>query len=340
MQLSLKTSALAGALIFLIVFPVQSNVLKIATLSPEGSVWMEKMKEGAELVTQKTENRVKFKFYPGGVMGSDQAVLRKMRVGQLQGGAVVAGSVSHIYQDSMVYGLPFLFNSFEEVDYVRERMDPILQEGYENNGLITFGFAEGGFVYVMSNAPVRTVQDLNSQKLWIPDNDYISLQTVKAFGITPIPLGIGEVRTGLQTGLIDTVGTSPIGALVLQWHTQLDFLMDVPLMYIYGVLIIDKKDFSRLSVEDQNTVRKIMKNIFDQLNRINREDNIEAKEALRNQGIKFIDPSQKALEEWKKKASNVPQQLIEQGRLSAEILETLKHHLDQYRSQQAESCDQ
>lgn len=335
----MKISVLATILIVLIVFPTHSKVFKIATLSPEGSVWMEKMTEGAEQVAKETENRVKFKFYPGGVMGSDQAVLRKMRIGQLQGGAVVAGSVSHIYQDSMIYGLPFIFKSFEEVDYVRKQMDPILEKGYEDNGFITFGFAEGGFVYVMSNAPVRTVGDLNNQKLWIPDNDYISLQTVKAFGITPIPLGIGEVRTGLQTGLIDTVGTSPIGALVLQWHTHLHFLMDVPLMYIYGVLIVDRNDFSKLSAEDQNTVRKIMKNIFDQLNRINREDNMQAKEALRGHGIQFVDPSMAAIKEWKEKVSAVPHQLIEQGQLSAKILETLKHHLDQYRFQQAGISD-
>jgi TRAP-type C4-dicarboxylate transport system substrate-binding protein len=327
--------------VLLIVFPIHSKVFKIATLSPDGSVWMEKMREGAQLVAKKTENRVIFKFYPGGVMGSDQAVLRKMRIGQLQGGAVVAGSISHIYPDSMIYGLPFIFRSFEEVDYVRERMDPILEKGYEDNGFVTFGFAEGGFVYVMSNAPVRTVQDLRHRKLWIPDNDYTSLQTVKALGIMPIPLGIGEVRTGLQTGLIDTVGTSPIGAVVLQWHTtQLDFLMDIPLMYIYGVLIIDKNDFSKLLTEDQNTVRTIMNNIFHQLNNVNREDNIQAKEALRNQGIQFIEPSRQTIEKWKETVSHLPQKLIEQNRLSPEILKTLKHHLNQYRTQQAGVKDQ
>ncbi|MBT7260979.1 MAG: TRAP transporter substrate-binding protein DctP, partial [Desulfobacula sp.] len=78
--------------ILLLTQTVYAVRLKIATLSPEGSMWMEKMRKGAEMVAQKTDNRVTFKFYPGGVMGNDKTVLKKIRIGQLQGGAVVAGS--------------------------------------------------------------------------------------------------------------------------------------------------------------------------------------------------------------------------------------------------------
>jgi TRAP-type transport system periplasmic protein len=314
-----------------------AETFKIGTLSPEGSVWMEAMREGADLVAEKTENRVRFKFYPGGVMGSDQAVLRKIRIGQLHGGAVVAGSLSHIYPDLMIYGLPFLFNSLKEVDYVRERMDPILMDGLEQNGFVTFGMAEGGFVYVMSDSPVRTVNDLSNKKVWIPDNDFISLETVRSFGITPVTLSIGEVRTGLQTGLINTIGASPIGALALQWHTQVGYIMDVPMMYVHATMILDKKAFSRLSAEDQETVRDIMVKTFIKIDQSNRQDNIAALEALRNQGIEFVQLSEETIQQWKQTISGVPDSLIAKGRISQDIYQTLKEHLADYRLQHTKS---
>jgi TRAP-type C4-dicarboxylate transport system substrate-binding protein len=310
----------------------EAMVFKIATLSPEGSVWMETMRAGADRVAKETENRVQFRFYPGGVMGSDQVVLRKIRIGQLHGGAIVTGSISHIYPDSMVYGLPFLFNSYEEVDYVREQMDPLIMDGLEKFGFVTFGFAEGGFVYVMSDAPIRSVSDLAAKKVWIPDNDFISLETVRSFGITPITLSIGEVRTGLQTGLINTIGTSPIGALALQWHTQVSYLMDVPLMYVYATMILDKKAFNKLSSQDQTTVRHIMNETFQKLDKNNRQDNLGALNALRNQGIEFVQLTDDAVKLWKDSVSKVPDQVIEKGCLSSEIVETVRQHLDDYRS--------
>lgn len=310
----------------------EAMVFKIATLSPEGSVWMETMRAGADRVAKETENRVQFRFYPGGVMGSDQVVLRKIRIGQLHGGAIVMGSISHIYSDSMVYGLPFLFNSYEEVDYVRERMDLLIMDGLEKYGFVTFGIAEGGFVYVMSDSPIRKVSDLAAKKVWIPDNDFISLETVRSFGITPITLSIGEVRTGLQTGLINTIGTSPIGALALQWHTQVNYLMDVPLMYVYATMILDKKAFNKLSSQDQKTVRHIMNETFQKLDKNNRQDNLGALNALQNQGIEFVQLTDDAVKHWKDSVSGVPDQLIEKGRLSSEIYETVRQHLEDYRS--------
>ena len=115
---------------------------KIATLSPEGSVWMEKMREGAEELARKTDNRVTIKYYPGGVMGDDKAILRKIRIGQLHGGAVVGGSLSKFYPDNQIYSLPLKFKSFEEVDYVRKFLDQRIIEGLEKNGFVKIGMSE------------------------------------------------------------------------------------------------------------------------------------------------------------------------------------------------------
>jgi TRAP-type transport system periplasmic protein len=189
----------------------------------------------------------------------------------------------------------------------------------------------------MSDSPVRTVSDLSKKKVWIPDNDFISLETVRSFGVTPVTLSIGEVRTGLQTGLINTIGTSPIGALALQWHTQVGYIMDVPMMYVHGTMILEKKAFSRLSSQDQETVRDIMVKTFIKIDQNNRQDNIGALDALRNQGIEFVSLPEDSVKQWQKTVSGVPDQLIKKGQISQNIYQTLKEHLANYRSQHAKT---
>ena len=322
------------ALLLISTHQAQAKLFKIATLSPEGSIWMQKLQEGASELSEKTGNRVKIKYYPGGVMGDDKAVLRKISIGQLQGGALVGGSLSRYYSDNQIYSLPLKFRSFEEIDYVRQHLDQRIADGLEKGGFVIFGIAEGGFAYVMSQEPIRTVDDMRRQKVWIPDNDSMILEAVKAFDITPIPLPIADVRAGLQTGLINTVTIPPIGAITLQWHTQIKYLMNEPFLYVYGVLAIDKKAFKKLSSEDQSTFRDIMGRKFLELNKINRQDNVKALEALRNQGIEFTSIPDEPLAKWYKDAATVPKRLIETGRLSEDMASTLENLLNEYRTKE------
>ena len=264
-------------------------------------------------------------------MGDDKAVLRKIRIGQLQGGAFVSGSLSQFYPDNQIYSLPLFFRSFKEIDYVRGHLDKKIIDGFEKGGFVIFGIAEGGFAYVMSTVPIHTVEDMRQQKVWIPDNDSMILEAIKAFDITPIPLSIADVRAGLQTGLINTVTTPPIGALALQWHTQIKYLLDEPFLYIYGVLAVDRKVFKKISPGDQETFREIMGEVFKSLDRRNREDNIKALETLHKQGVEFIKPSPEALKKWRKDASEVPNRLVKAGRLSQEMVDILENLLKEYR---------
>ncbi len=321
-------------LIVMLAGQAQAMRFKIATLSPEGSVWMEKMREGAEELARKTDNRVTIKYYPGGVMGDDKAVLRKIRIGQLHGGAVVSGSLSRFYPDDQIYSLPLMFRSFKEVDYVRKHLDQRIAQGLEKGGFVTFGIAEGGFAYVMSKVPIRTVNEMRRQKVWIPDNDPMILEAVKAFDITPFLLSIADVRVGLQTGLINTVTTPPIGAVALQWHTQIKYLMYEPFLYIYGVLAVDRKAFEKISPDDQRIFRETMGRIFRELDRLNREDNVNALEALRKQGVEFIKPSGEELEKWYADAREIPKRLVNAGKLSQDMVNTLENLLKDYRSKQ------
>ena len=301
-----------------VVTSVQARTFKIATTAPDGSFWMKQMRVGAKEVKKETNGRVKFKFYPGGVMGSEEVALKKIRIRQLQGAAVSNGSLADFYPDSQIYALPMLFNSFEEVDYVRKLIDKNIIRGLENAGMISFGLSEGGFSYAMSTSPIMKIDDLNQQKIWTPTNNKQAELTLKAFGLTPIPLNIGDVLAGLQTHLIDTVAISPIAAIALQWHTQIKYITDIPLTYLYATLVVDKKAFSKISRDDQNIVRSIMNKIFKRIDEQNRKDNVFAFSALVNQGIKVLTPNSEEMNVWYKKGEKARDSLKVKGILSKE----------------------
>ena len=161
--------------------PVQAAVtLKIATVTPENSGWMQQMRASADEIKQRTEGRVKIKYYGGGVMGNDTKVLGRIRIGSLQGGAFTPTALSSQFSDLNLYGLPLIFDSEDEAAYVRERLDGKLQQGLEAAGFVNFGFAGGGFAVVMSNTPVDELDDLKGKKVWVPEGDSISYASMEA----------------------------------------------------------------------------------------------------------------------------------------------------------------
>ncbi len=314
--------------------------LKIATLSPEGSMWMQKMRAGADTVARKTDNRVTFKFYPGGVMGDDKTVLKKIRIRQLHGGAVVAGSLSKFFPSNQIYAQPMKFQNREEVEYIRQFMDQYIVDGLDKAGFVTFGIIGGGFAYIMSQEPIETLQDLRQQKVWIPDNDKISQDSIKAFGITPIPLPMASVRTSLQSGLINTVATSPSGAIILQWYTQVKYLLDLPLIYLHAVLAIDKKTYLKISEQDRNIVSKVMTAALKEVEQLNHEDDKKAIETLKNRGMQFIKPSHEAMVDWLKVGKIASDHMIKTGVLPVDISKQIDTHLETYHSETHVTNDQ
>lgn len=328
----MKKTALLFAGLMAMTTQSYALTLKVATLSPDGSGWMTKMRAGAAEIESKTQKRVVFKFYTGGTMGNDRAVLNKIKIGQLHGGAVTAGSLVDFYKDAQVYAMPLLFKNFAQVDYVRQKFDPVLSKGLEQGGMINFGFAEAGFAYAMSkSAPIASVAELRKHRVWMPENDIQTAETLKAFQVSPIPLSLSDVLPSLQTGIIDTVASSPIGTLALQWHTQVKYLTDLPLSYIIGVLAIDQKAFNKIDAADQVVVRQVMQQVFKDINAQNRQDNVAAYNTLLNQGIKAVKPSAKELLDWEKAGADASERIEKAGVISPAIWQAVQQHLNTFK---------
>jgi len=309
-----------------------ATVLKVATIAPEGSSWMKEMRASAKEIQEKTDGRVVIKYYGGGIMGNAGKVLGKIRIGSLQGGAFTPSALQKIYPEISLYGLLMTFDSQEEVAYVRSRLDKTLQDGLEEAGFVNFGFAAGGFAVIMSNEPVRSLDDLKGKRVWVPEGDTISYASMKALSLSPVTFPLTDVLTGLQTGLIDIVAMSPIGALVLQWHTKVKFITDLPLVYTMGFMAIDKKAFDKISPGDQQLIREIMTITYSRMNEANLDDNKEALQALLNAGIESISvPEAKAAEIGAiLRESN--RNLAEQGEYSLDLYDRMMQYVQEFRA--------
>ena len=305
--------------------------IKIATLAPQNSEWAEKFQKGSIEIQERTENRVKLKFYWGGAQGNAKKILQKIKIRQLHGGTFSPTDFQEVYPDLNIYGLPFLFKDFDEVDYVRDRVDNQLEQGFKNLGFNTYGFAGGGFAYILSNEPIREYEDLKNKKIWLPQGDLISYEAMRSLNLLPVPLPMTDVLTGLQTGLIDIVAIPPVVALALQWHTKINYITRVPVLYAMGFLAIDSKIINRINTDDQKVLNEVINRIYSEVDSNSQQDSENAYEALSKIGIQEIqfdgDEYQKLtdlLEEPTKKMAN-------DGFYSLELFNEIKMYIDDFR---------
>jgi TRAP-type C4-dicarboxylate transport system substrate-binding protein len=284
-------------------------------------------------VEERTAGRVRLKFYPAGVMGNDKTVLRKIRAGQLHGGAFTSGSLASVYPDLELYGIPLLFRSYDEVDYVRARMDDRMIAGLEEAGMVSLAINDQGFAYLMTQRPSREVADLEGAKVWIQEGDAMSLTAFQSAGVSPVQLSLADVYTALQTGLVDTVAAPLMGAIALQWHTRVGYVTDVPLSYLTGTMVIDARAFRALGAEDQRILGEVVRESAARLDAEAREGEAGARKALEAQGIEFVAPATpQEVERWHELARGAMAELRKEGIYSEPVIDEIERHLADHRS--------
>ncbi|MEJ2384465.1 MAG: TRAP transporter substrate-binding protein DctP [Xanthomonadales bacterium] len=309
----------------------QAQTFKIATIAPESSSWMKDMKAGAKVIEEHTDGRVKFKFYGGGVQGNDKQVQRKMRTGQLNGGAFTSGGLNRFHPDADLFALPMLFRSIDEARYVRAALEGEIRQRLEDAGYVNFGLAAAGFAYMMSEKKLTTLRDLDGQKVWIPEGDPVGFAALRALGVAPVVMPVTDVMTGLQTDLLDCVTVPPVGAIVFQWHTQLHYITDVPVAYVYAALLIDKRAFARMSQDDQKIVREVMEGIYRKFDQNGVRENDEALQALLDSGLERVRPDPDEVEEWRRVVAASHRRMAGEGVFDAALYDRAQALLDDYR---------
>ncbi len=305
-------------------------LFKVATLAPDGSVWITQFRKFAQEVKEKTAGEVDFRIYPGGIMGDDLAMYRKMRVGQLQGGGFTMTGIASIVPDFRVMALPFLFHSYQEVDAVRRGLLPLFRKRFNDKGLELLAMTEVGFVYTMSTHPIATTQDLKKAVCWVPQDDPLSAAFMRNLGISPVQLSIPDVLSSLQTGLINTVFNSLYGSIVLQWFTKADYVTDIPFGYAYGAFLVDKRKFDQLPPQDAQIVRTTAEAHFRILIDQTRKSNQESRQVLARHGVHFVATTPETVNQFEQYRQKTIDQLVGSS-FSKEAYDQVEKYLRQSR---------
>ncbi len=310
--------------------------IKFATLAPEGSTWMKTMHAIDDEVRARTENRLGFKFYPGGVQGDEKDVLRKIRSGQLHGGGFTGNGLGSIVPDVRVMELPFLFRDLDEVDHVRTATDVHFNALFEEAGWVNLGWVDVGLIYLFSQDPLRTPEDLQSSRLWVWAGDPLAEIFFKAFDISPIPLAAPDVLTSLQTGIIDAVYNSTLGCIALQWFTRVSHMTDVPITHSIGAAMISRKALRKVDPADVSVLAEVAGPLLHELTEETRRQNEEAVADITAEGVVVIPVT-----------DSVRRDFFERGRgawsdgvgkiYPQEILDRIRNILAEYRVADASS---
>ncbi len=305
-------------------------LFKVASLAPEGSIWTKTFRNFTKEVEEKSGGEIGFKIYAGGVMGDDRAMYRKMRVGQLNGGGFTMSGISEVVLDFRVLGIPFMFNSYDEVDRVKEKLLPRFEKEFDNKGMVLLAMSEVGFIYTMSTTSISTLAELKQSKAWAPEGDPISRALLETVGVTPIPLSIPDVLTSLQTGLINTTFNSFYGSIVLQWFTKISYITDIPFVYAYGAFVLDKKTFSKLPTHYADMMKTAARNHFEKLLVDTRKSNEESIQVLIDNGISLVKPTPMFKAELQNNYREMTVQKLIDDAFSKSIYEQAMMHLDNY----------
>jgi TRAP-type C4-dicarboxylate transport system substrate-binding protein len=286
-------------------------------------------------VSEQTNGAVKIKMYPNGVAGDEPDVLRKIRYGQLQGGLFSGYGIGRFYSPARVLEIPFMYESLGEVDYVRDALMPEIEQGYRDNGFELIGWMEVGFVRFFSKNRFTSLDELRQQRVWLWQGDPLASAFFSSTGISPIPLSIIDVYTSLSTGLIDTVYTTPLASLALQWFNKTRYISKIQMVNAIGSIVVDRRVFAKLTPEHQAILRATGAVAGQRLVDETRRDNETSMTVLLEKGHELVlDWDDIDLDELEELRATAVAELVESGYIPEDILRRALNLIEEYRENQ------
>jgi len=309
----------------------EGTEIRIASLAPSGSPWMEVLDKAASEVKDKTAGRVTFKYFEGGQQGDERDFVRKIKLGQLDGAAVTAVGLSMIDESIRVLELPMMFQSVEELDHVADKLWPYFQKKFEKKGFKLTDRGEVGWVYFLSKGRVEQISDLKNQKVWLWGDDQLVGSVFKKLGLNGVPLGVPEVDASLTAGRINAAYGSPIAAVALQWYSKIKFMTSMPMSFAIGATVVSLEAYKKLSAEDAKALEDITRANAKKLRKTIRKANEDAKGTMSRKGVVVVQTPIKMVDDFTKQASELWNELA--GKIySKEELKMVLDARDEYRA--------
>ena len=292
--------------------PTAVKTITLATLAPPGSTWMRVFEAWNRELRRRSNNTLQFRFYAGGVQGDEGEVIRKIRNGRLDGAAVTAIGLGQIHRPALVFQLPGILNTYEQLDNARNALNTEMDRGFDAGGFKLLGWADVGQSRLFSNAPVAAPADLARRKPWVWRDDIILPEFFRVVRSNPVPLQLPEVLGALQTNRIDSLFSTPVAALALQWSSRISHMTDLPLAIVIGGTVMGKRQWDSLTPEHKTILTETATQFHALARRNLRRDETQALAALQQRNIRLVPVSAAQRAEWTRVATQVRERLAGQ----------------------------
>jgi TRAP-type C4-dicarboxylate transport system substrate-binding protein len=323
-------AAMVVALLGSIPASAQPVLVKMATLVPDGSSWHLILKETADKWRTLSNGAVTVRLYAGGVAGDDPDVVRKMRLGTLNAGVLTSVGVAEIDKSVYALGVPMMYDSYEEVYYVLEKMRPRLESSLESKGFVVLNWADGGWVHFFTQKPVTTPDDLKALKLFSWAGDATSVDLWKSAGFNPVPLPATEIATALQTGLVSALGCPPQVAVIAQYYNNAKNMTALPWQLLLGATVINKAVWEKIPAATRPALLEAARESGARLQDEIRKTGDRDVEAMKKRGLNVVAVDARAREQWKKTAESLYPR-IRGGIVPADAFDEALRYRDEYR---------
>ncbi len=272
--------------------------VKLATLAPRGSAWHAHLQDMGAAWSEATDGRVTLRIYPGGVAGEEPDVLRKIRIGQLHAGALSLAGLQRISPAVNVLAIPMLMEGREDLARVRAAMEPRIEALLEERGYVLLQWGDVGWVRFFLNTAEHRPDDVRERKVLSWSDDSMS-RLWRENGFHPVVLNQADVLSGLQTGLIDAIGSTPLFMLANQWFPFVPYMVEMPWIPLVGATLIDARVWERIPPELRPELLRIAREAGGLIQEEIYQLEADAISAMEARGLQVIRPTPQVVQEWR-----------------------------------------
>jgi len=276
--------------------------IKLGTLAPEGSVWHDALLEVRQKWRTITGGKLELRVYAGGVLGGEDEMVRKLQRRSLDAVGITGAGLPRLDGSVDVLNIPLLFESYEELDYVRSRIVPQLEQRLEKRGFKVLNWSDGGWAYFFTKAPVRTPDDLRKLRLWISSGAPEAEKLFKKFGIQVVPLPVTDMLTGLQTGLVEAIDVPPLFALLDRSYKLTGYMTDLQWAPVNGAVVISGRSWKKIPAEHHDALQKAIRGVARVVQSKIRQAGESSITEMRARGLKVISVDSDAYAWWRREA--------------------------------------
>jgi TRAP-type transport system periplasmic protein len=313
--------------------PLFPLTIKVGSIAPTGSPWDKALKKIAAEWKTISGGKIDMKIYPGGIVGNEPDMIRKMRIGQLQAAIFTGMGMSYIAPDVFAMSLAFMVRNDKELDYLMMKSTPYFEKLIAKKGFSVLVWSKAGWINFFSTKPVVYPKDLKPLKLSVAEGDAELLQAWRVMNYNAIPLATNDIMTGLQNGMIEAIYAPPLVAASFQWFGIANHMCAIKIAPLIGGIVINNKTWEEIPADIRPKLVKSAKQIVDNLYVETNALEKSAIDTMIKHGLKIHEVPPEGERLWRKEAVKSYEVYVGKT-FSRELFEKLQGYIKEYREKE------